>query len=80
MKNLITVEQMTNISNAILENVGNDFNLDSMTMCFQVTNDDLKKINEELFYRTRKNENEKLIKASIVKAKVNGVNFEFKAE
>lgn len=80
MKKLLSINELLDLSNSIVQSVGDDFDLDEITVCFSVSESDLDKINEELFYRTRKDETEKIKKANIVKAKINKVNFEFKPD
>lgn len=78
MKELLDFNQLIKLSENVNNSVGDDFNKEIMTVSFTLSEEGIDKINEELFYKTRKDDNDKIKKANIVKAKINGINFEFK--
>jgi hypothetical protein len=50
MKQINTIEQLNNLSNAILEKLSNTTDLSNMEIIFSVDRTTLNKINEELFH------------------------------
>lgn len=75
-ENLLTLDKMLKISNEITNIAGKNYNYDNFKICIKVSKENLKKINEEFFYKTKK-ENDTLTDADMVIAKINGINYEF---